>query len=344
MNRIMCLLIGLCCLLEARGQNAGAEYLPPPEPEEREVFFLTGNDGWGNVPRGWERQQEMLKGATDADLESMALHAEGPADRAAAFHALATKHSDRCNGVILNSLSDTASFYVASFDIWYPMRVSSFMLEWAEQDSLIISQEQRYHLDSLIVFTHGLGHLDKYPSAVRLKGEEGVYERVRELYLEGDSNLLPLIEEYNYANDVSLVIDALKEYGKGLDPEGRSVGRKGRTNEALEAIVRRQDDAFIPALEELRDFELSRNYLDYYRIKMLFKAVMAYDNDWAFHFIEDMFENRGADKKFSYPDNFYRAYHEENGPKRFLPLVERYGERHAYLFITEEREDSLKEN
>ena len=61
--------------------------------------------------------------------------------------------------------------------------------------------------------------------------------------------------------------------------------------------------------------------------KMLFKVVMAYDNDWAYHFIEDTFDDKGAKDKFSYPENLYRAYYEENGPSRFLPLIDKYGKK-----------------
>ena len=59
---------------------------------------------------------------------------------------------------------------------------------------------------------------------------------------------------------------------------------------------------------------------------MLFKVVMAYDNDWAYHFIEDTFENKGGKEKYSYPENLFRAYYEEEKP-RFLPLIEKYGKK-----------------
>ena len=83
----------------------------------------------------------------------------------------------------------------------------------------------------------------------------------------------------------------------------------------------------MPVLEQLRDYELSRGYLDYYRIKMLFKVVMAYDNEWAYNFIEDTFKNKGGKNKYSYPNNLYEAYYEEKERPRFLPLIEQYGEK-----------------
>jgi len=124
-----------------------------------------------------------------------------------------------------------------------------------------------------------------------------------------------------------MIIKALREYKKGLDRHGaNSNGPEGNTNEALNALMKWRDDAYMPVLEELRDFELSREYIDYYRVKMLFKVVMAYDNDWAYHFIEDTFENKGGKEQYSYPENLFSAYYEEEKP-RFLPLIEKYGKK-----------------
>ena len=160
---------------------------------------------------------------------------------------------------------------------------------------------------------------------------------MRDLYLKGDSNLLPLIAEYKNEADIPMIIQALREYKKGLDKQGaNSNGPKGNTNDALNALMIWRVDAFRPVLEELRDYELSRRYIDYYRVKMLFKVVMAYDNDWAYHFIEDTFENKGGKNKYSYPDNLYRAYYEEEQIMRFLPLIEKYGERPFYWELPHE--------
>ena len=88
-----------------------------------------------------------------------------------------------------------------------------------------------------------------------------------------------------------------------------------------------RDEAFKPVLEELRNHELSRRYIDYYRVKMLFKVVMSYDDDWAYNFIENTFETMGAKNKFSYPENLFRAYYEEKENPRFLPLIEKYAKK-----------------
>jgi hypothetical protein len=274
------------------------------------------------------KQQKILKKASDDDLESMALSADTPAQRAMAFHSLASKRSEKCYDILLAKLTDTDMFWLASYDVWFTSDVASFMLEVAESDSLLFTKEQMHRVDSVIVFSSGLHHLDKSGSAYRLRDTEGVREVIRNLYLDGDSNLLPLLFYYKNPDDIPLAIDALREYKVGLDEQGaNSKGREGNTNYALNALMMWRDEAFKPVLEELRNHELSRRYIDYYRVKMLFKVVMSYDDDWAYNFIEDTFESMGALNKFSYHENLFRAYYEEKENPRFLPLIEKYAKK-----------------
>lgn len=327
-NRILSIIaLLLLNILICFGQSG--DVLPPPtEPDEINVYFLYGNDGWGNVPDGWKRQQKLLQGASDSDLEVMALNSKTPAHRAMAFNSLASKHSEKCYDILLQKLGDNDRFMVASGDVWWGNNVAYFMLEVAESDSLLFTKAQRHFIDSVIVFRPGLNHLNKYTSVSRLKGMDGLYDRMRDLYLKGDSYLLPLIAEYKNQDDIPMIIKALREYKKGLDRQGACSNKpEGNTNYALDALMIWRVDAFMPVLEELRDYELSRKYIDYYRVKMLFKVVMAYDNDWAYHFIEDTFENKGGKNKYSYPDNLYSAYYEEEQILRFLPLIEKYGKK-----------------
>jgi hypothetical protein len=247
-----------------------------------------------------------------------------------AYHALVAERSDICYDLLLRKLSDSSTFTIASFDVWFDYDVASFMMDLtSDSESSMFTKEQQRHVDSLILFSDGLEHLDKYAPASRLIGMDGLYGRLRELHLSGTPNLLPVIAEYRNEDDIPMIIDALREYSVGLDNQGglSTEGLQGDTNSALYAIIGWNDDAFIPALEELRDYELSRRYLDYNRVKMLFKVVMSYDNEWAYNFIDETFGKMRGAKKYSYPENLFRAYYEEEEIPRFRPLVEKYGEK-----------------
>lgn len=152
-NRILSIIaLLLLNILICFGQSR--DVLPPPtEPDEINVYFLFGNDGWGNVPDGWKRQQKLLQGASDSDLEVMALNSKTPAHRAMAFNSLASKHSEKCYDILLQKLGDNDQFMVASDDVWWGNSVAFFMLEVAESDSLLFTKAQRHYIDSVIVFT-----------------------------------------------------------------------------------------------------------------------------------------------------------------------------------------------
>ena len=324
---IVMLFIGL----EANAQeieNRGVNILE--SPDSCNVYYLYGNDGWGGVPKGWTVQRELLKNATKRDLEQTVLHSRTPAYRAMAYHTLVAKRSDRCYDLLLQKLSDSTTFTIASGDVLFDYDVASFMIDVVSDSKRpLLTKKQQRHVDSLILFSDGLEHLDKYAPASRLKGMDGLYGRLRELHLSGTPNLLPIIAEYRNEDDIPMIIDALREYSVGLDNQGgvNTESLEGDTNSALYAIIGWNDDAFIPALEELRDYELSRRYLDYNRVKMLFKVVMSYDNEWAYNFIDETFGKMRGAKKYSYPENLFCAYYEEEEIPRFRPLVEKYGEK-----------------
>lgn len=290
--------------------------------DENNTYYLYGDDGWGDVPKGWEKQQALLKNAKVSDLESMAISSGIPAIRAMSFHRLASKRNKKCYDIFLEELSDTCMFWLASFDVWDKKCVASFDLSVAETNPTLFDKSQWHFVDSVIVFRPDMNHLNKLASATRLRGMDGLYERLHELYLQGDSYLLPLIAEYKNEDDIPLLVSALREYAKTIDKDGS----KGNTNDALDALMVWNDEAFTPVLEELRDYELSHKYTDYHRYLTLFKVVMSYDNEWAYDFIKDTFEKGGKDK-YSFPEHLYRAYYEEEERTRFLPLVEKYGER-----------------
>lgn len=332
--KVSSLIIALVMLfigLEANAQDIENRRVNILEsPDSCNVYYLYGNDGWGGVPKGWTVQRELLKNATKTDLEQTVLHSRTPAYRAMAYHALVAERSDRCYDLLLRKLSDSSTFTVASGDVWFDYDVASFMMDVTSDSELsMFTKEQQRHVDSLIIFSDGLEHLDKYAPASRLKGMDGLYGRLRELHLSGTPNLLPIIAEYRNEDDIPMIIDALREYSVGLDNQGgvNTEGLEGDTNSALYAIIGWNDDAFIPALEELRDYELSRRYLDYNRVKMLFKVVMSYDNEWAYNFIDETFGKMRGAKKYSYPENLFCAYYEEEEIPRFRPLVEKYGEK-----------------
>lgn len=293
------------------------------------TFYQTESDGWTGSNQGWYVQEKIKSFATDKELCSMARFSSVPALRAFAFSVLADKRHESCFDIVCASIRDSATYVAPSYDVIWRWNVAEYMISTSQRDTLF-SHRQHFLLDSLIVFTPSLPHLDVqiWSAVKRLSDTLEIYDRIRELYLEGQDNMLVELAWYKKESDKHLFIAALKEYKAGLDKQGACRGEcVEKTNFALSGLKDWQDADFIPLLEEIRDFELTRRYIDYGRILVLFKVVMAYDNDWAFHFMEETFVTKKGHEKYSYPEHLYEAYYEEPERIRFLPLVEKYAKK-----------------
>jgi hypothetical protein len=308
----------------------GTEDFPSKEEivKMENSFYQTESNGWGGCYSGWHVQEQIKAVATDNELCSMARFSSVPALRAFAFSVLADKRHEACFDIVCAGISDTATFAMPAFDVIYGRSVAEYMINTSRWDSLF-SQQQQFFLDSLLAFTPGLSHLDmQIRLAVnRLSDTLRMYDRIRELYIEGHDNMLVELAQYKKESDKDLFVAALKQYKEGLDRHGARRRKCNKTNCALSGLKDWQDTNFIPLLEEIRDYELKRRYIDYGRLVVLFKAVMAYDDDWAYRFIEDIFVTKQAYKKTMYPELLYQAYYEEPERVRFLPLVNTYAQK-----------------
>ena len=303
--------------------------IPPPPPipqiDTNNIFNRTSFGGWGKAPQGWKRQQRILRESTDSDLDSLARYATYPAERVFAFYSLAEKKSERCYSILLNRLTDKDLFWYWWVDQGWQETVGDFMLSTIWQYDGLYTTEQIHTIDSLAVFGSGMEHLDKYRSALRLSGTEGLYDRVREFYLNGESQDLEILATYRKPEDIPLILEALREYDF-YDPWSN---KRSRTIEGLDAVLKWPDDIFIPVLEELRDYELMRGSPNHYRVERLFKIAMTYNNEWSYDFIKDCFKDKEIKGFYVFPTSLYEAYYddEKEANARFLPLVQKYGEK-----------------
>jgi len=303
--------------------------IPPPPPipqiDTNNIFNRTSFGGWGKAPQGWKRQQRILRESTDSDLDSLARYATYPAERVFAFYSLAEKKSERCYSILLDRLTDKDLFWYWWVDQGWQETVGDFMLSTIWQYDGLYTTEQIHTIDSLAVFGSGMEHLNKYRSALRLSGTEGLYDRVREFYLNGESQDLEILATYRKPEDIPLILEALREYDF-YDPWSN---KRSRTIEGLDAVLKWPDDIFIPVLEEIRDYELMRGSPNHYRVERLFKIAMTYNNEWSYDFIKYCFKDKEIKGFYVFPTSLYEAYYddEKEANARFLPLVQKYGEK-----------------
>lgn len=153
----------------------------------------------------------------------------------------------------------------------------------------IFTQKDSITLDSVLFFTPNLHHIDRLYSIIEnLPADECYYDRLHQLYYdEGIADVLPALCRYRREADKAAVIECLLEYSKGLDKENVQKGPKGRTNQGLKAVAIWPDPAFLPALCKVRDYEVARTHYDFYRIRLFYLALMAYDNEISYNIIDE---------------------------------------------------------
>ena len=138
---------------------------------------------------------------------------------------------------------------------------------------------------------------------------------------------MPNLCRYRREEDKATVIECLLEYSKGLDKEHVRNGPEGKTNQGLEAVAIWPDPAFLPALRKVRDYEVSRIHYDYYRIRLFYLALMAYDDENSYNFIDETLRMTGRDKTTrQYHLDFFREAYDSSPRARYESLLNKYGE------------------
>lgn len=193
----------------------------------------------------------------------------------------------------------------------------------------IFTKEDSVTLDSVLFFTPNMHHIGRLSSILEnLPTEERYYERLHQMYYdEGYTNALPALLRYRREADKPAVIECLLEYSKGLNERHVINGPEGRTNEGLEAVALWPDPAFLPALREVRNYEVTRTHYDYPRIRLFYLALMAYDDENSYNFIDETLRMTGRDKTTrQYHLKFFREAYDTSPRPRYESLLNKYGE------------------
>ena len=191
----------------------------------------------------------------------------------------------------------------------------------------IFTKEDSVTLDSVLFFTPNMHHIGRLSSILEnLPTEERYYERLHQMYYdEGIAEALPNLCRYRRESDKAAVIECLLEYSKGLDKEDAQEGPEGRTDQGLEAVAIWPNPAFLPALRKVRDYEVSRKHYDYWRIRLFYLALMAYDDENSYNFIDETLRMTGRNKTTQkyHLEFFHKAY--ETSPNfRYESLLKKY--------------------
>lgn len=295
------------------------------------VYNLYADNGWGSTPTGWTYQQIIAKRASDKKLLSLTTAKKPSAVRLAAMYGLILRRNKRCQDIILKNLNDISSCEIASCDVSFDEYVENIFVEWMQnsRDDGLITKADSVRNDSIIFFTKGSSRLEYVHDLVaKLPCDYKYYNRMKEMYYKERVGyvLMPLVK-FKKKADKELVIKSLKQFSKGMNKEGGYSQREtiGYTDEALEAVAVWPIKEFRIALTQIRNYELTRQCFDYQRIKLFYLACMAYNDGWAYRFID---ETLGKSTKKWGKNNYHWQYFYEamrqSPHSRFAPLITKY--------------------
>ena len=294
-------------------------------------YSYYGSNGWGGIPVSWVLQQKLKAITTAQEKKELVLTHPSSVIRFTAFNGLLEEHNPDCAALVKNAVTDNSNIMCWAADCGFSEKLSDAMIMRLFRDKSTYTKADSLEIDSLVLYATNEGASEYRGKLLhRLEPTPERYARVKELSKDRvNADALYLLAQYRRAEDKETIIKALGEYRVGLDKHGARNGKGiGRTNQALECILLWPDKDFIPVLEKLGDYELTRKYHSYQRVYLFYRVIMEYDNDWAYKYLEEYFAKKQAGKVYSHKENFYRAYYLNKHPhERFLPLVKKYAKK-----------------
>ena len=232
---------------------------------------------------------------------------------------------------MLSNYTDTTRIGVCSGDVGWEERVGSVFLRNVQscRKKAVISKEDSLRNDSLALYAVGLSnYLYTRRLLLRLPPKASYYARIKEIALKEQTyQALKALARFRREGDKAILMSALSRYA---NEEEDVESEDDETNNALLAVTVWPCQEFIPMLMRIRDDEVKKdNNSMLPRSKYLFEAVMAYDNQWAYNFIDATLalSSKKKDREYSsditMATNFHSAMLSHYNP-RFASLLRKY--------------------
>ncbi len=279
-------------------------------------------------PEKWERHAETIKKyATSKQLDSLAFSSKSPSVRLIAFYALYYKQYDMSVDLCFKMLRDSDIIYIRQE---YPQaelhpqtirrRILDLLNYNLETNSITPSKDSLDIIDSTFIYheaTDGVSGFDGIMN--RCKGVPKYYDQFQKLFRNGRYEMIKYIAAYKNLQDLDKIIAALEDYTKY---HYNSKKNAKYSYAGLDAIKEFPDEVFVPYLEKLSKKVFNAKIFPWHQRRNYFAAVMAYDNEWAYQLIEQLFEKNKKYKRAVL--DITRGYVESDKQERFKPLIEKY--------------------
>ena len=279
-------------------------------------------------PEKWERHAETIKKyATSKQLDSLAFSSKSPSVRLIAFYALYYKQYDMSVDLCFKMLRDSDIIYIRQE---YPQaelhpqtirrRILDLLNYNLETNSITPSKDSLDIIDSTFIYHEAADGVSGFDGIMnRCKGVPKYYDQFQKLFRNGRYEMIKYIAAYKNQQDLDKIIAALEDYTKY---HYNSKKNAKYSYAGLDAIKEFPDEVFVPYLEKLSKKVFNVKIFPWHQRRNYFAAVMAYDNEWAYQLIEQLFEKNKKYKRAVL--DITRGYVESDKQERFKPLIEKY--------------------
>ena len=283
-------------------------------------------------PRAFPVVQSLLDSlCTTKELCELTNRSYSVGVRLAATDALIRRKYAHLEEILLSNYTDTTKIYVRSDDVIEEEYAGSVFLRNVQscRDKAVISKEDSLRNDSLALYAVGLSnYLYTRRLLLRLPPKASYYARIKEIALkERTYQALKALARFRREGDKAILMSALSRYA---NEEEDVESEDDETNNALLAVTVWPCQEFIPMLMHIRDYEIKKHDSSMPpRSKYLFEAVMAYDNQWAYNFIDATLalsskkKGREYDSYITMATSFHSAMLSHYNP-RFASLLRKY--------------------
>ena len=279
-------------------------------------------------PEKWERHAEAIKKyATSKQLDSLAFSSKSPSVRLIAFYALYNKQYDMSVDLCFKMLRDSDIIFTRQEyprPELHPQTIRRRILDLLnfnlETYSTTLSKDSLDIIDSTFIYHEAANGVSGFDGIMnRCKGVPKYYDQFQKLFGNGRYEMIKYIAAYKNRQDIDKIIAALEDYTKYHYDSKKDTKY---SYAGLDAIKEFPDEVFVPYLEKLSKKVFNAKIFPWHQRRNYFAAVMAYDNEWAYQLIEQLFEENKKSEKAVL--DITRGYVVSDKQERFKPLIEKY--------------------
>lgn len=317
MKHFIPIIIIIACLSSCKSQREKELYSTVEALSQEDKFYYKLNLTTCIDIRQYLGKIDTL--ATNGEIERLASGHASPVVRLYMYQLLLKRDLGSCIDIAIRQIRDTSAVKVddtlgfISYYNYYPDRTNNVRINLLTN---FCKGNNLAALDSVLLYSYGIKDILYYKELFKkIPAKPEYYNIIRRHYIDyGNDYALIALAKYRKEQDRELINKALSGYGQKPLPYGFDSLR----DIALYAVSEWPDDYYIDALKRFSNNYLFDEYVSFGKtLRLLFKALMAYDDDWSRQLISksiDFMKNRGNKLDFQlYMDVLNKTYNEMSG-------------------------------